>query len=128
MLNINRKNNSEWEFPTINSLLQIAPWDTMAVLYSGLMPIVRAHPNLFRPHISEFFVMQTDPITIKLQKLEVLELLVDERNVASVLSELQTYVRWYSYTPLVARAVQAMSTVALNVGELRMASWYGGAG
>ncbi|CAD7934967.1 unnamed protein product [Amoebophrya sp. A25] len=101
--------------PPLLRCLRAAPWDNMAVLFTGFIPILRRHPLLFKPYLADFFVMQMDPNSIKLLKVEVLEQLADEVNVAKILAELKQYVRWHSYPPLVARSIRAISNVALSV-------------
>eukprot|EP00392_Amoebophrya_sp_AT5.2_P013898 g14030.t1 len=106
--------------PALLRSVRTGSWDSMTVLFSGFLPILRTHPSLFRPYLSDFFVMQMDPNSIKLLKVEVLELLADAKNCGQILAELKQYARekfplHNTYAPLVGRSIRAISNVALGV-------------
>ncbi len=68
--------------------------ESINLIYSVLFPLIKNHISLWRAHIEEFLVLQSDPTSIKLLKVELLELLVDRENVGLVVRELTNYVRW----------------------------------
>ncbi len=91
--------------------------ETLAMLYAGILPLIKEHRGLWRPYLEEFYISQSDQSTIKTQKVDILETLCNESNVNLVVRELTTYVRWQTCMPLVARAVKAMGNIALSVSS-----------
>merc|ERR1719399_210737 len=83
-----------------------------------MMPIITAHPALFRLSIREFFVRSFDSPPVKQLRLKAIETLCDESNVQLVLKELQVYVSWHSKPDFVARAVQSIAHIALKVSSV----------
>lgn len=100
--------------PLLRCLRQ-APAESAHVLLGSMARIAEARPNLLRASVREFFVQSFDFPGVKDLKLRILEGLVDETNVQTVLRELQAYVCWQSHPEFVARAVKSIAHVALKI-------------
>lgn len=100
--------------PLLRCLKQAAPGN-LHTLLTAMLPLVKARPELFRPHIREFFVQSFDFPWVKQQKLKALELLADETNVQMVLRELQVYISWHSLPEFVTLAVQSIAHIGIKI-------------
>jgi AP-1 complex subunit beta-1 len=76
--------------------------------------IVQKQPTLFENHVKVFFCKFNDPLYVKLEKIEILIKVVDEKNAESILSELQDYCNDMDMD-LVSASVKAIGQIILKV-------------
>ena len=76
--------------------------------------ILQKQPTLFENHVKVFFCKFNDPLYVKLEKIEVLIKVVDEKNAESILSELQDYSNDLDLD-LVSASVKAIGQIILKV-------------
>lgn len=100
-----------------------APLVSLALLpipeaqYVGLKNIriiLERHPQVLTRELRVFFIKYSDPLYLKLEKLEILVRLAAEANAALLLGELKEYAMEIE-PMLVARAVQCMGAVAIKL-------------
>ncbi|MFH4978894.1 hypothetical protein AB6A40_005603 [Gnathostoma spinigerum] len=89
--------------------------EVQSIVLVNIATICANNPNMFEPFLKNFFVRPSEPVHIKLLKLQVLTSLVSETNVQLILRELQTYV---SMPELASAAVEAIGQCALRVGAV----------
>lgn len=53
--------------------------------------ILQKQPTLFESHVKVFFCKFNDPLYVKLEKIEILVKVVDDKNAEKILEELQDY-------------------------------------
>lgn len=99
--------------PLLRCLVR-APDEATHTLMLQLLPLIKAHPELFRAWIREFFVKSFEAPKVKKLKLEILEVLCDESNVQLILKEMQCYAHWHSQPIFIAEVVQTITKVALK--------------
>lgn len=76
--------------------------------------ILQKAPNLFENHVKVFFCKFNDPLYVKLEKIEVMVRVVDEKNAESILGELQDYCNDIDLD-LVTASVKAIGQIILKV-------------
>jgi vesicle coat complex subunit len=57
------------------------------IVLTNLITLIKDRPEYFRSELNEFFVLSNDPHFIKILKLEILTLLVEENNSTKILKE-----------------------------------------
>jgi len=76
--------------------------------------IVQQFPEVLRQEVKIFFCKYNDPIYVKLEKLELMIMLVEERNVDTVLSELKEYASMVD-VEFVRKSVRAIGRIAIKL-------------
>jgi len=76
--------------------------------------IVQQFPDVLRQEVKIFFCKYNDPIYVKLEKLELMIMLVEERNVDTVLSELKEYASMVD-VEFVRKSVRAIGRIAIKL-------------
>ena len=69
---------------------------------------------MFENHVKVFFCKFNDPLYVKLEKIEILIKVVDEKNAESILGELQDYCNDIDLD-LVTASVKAIGQIILKV-------------
>nr|CDS22201.1 AP 3 complex subunit beta 2 [Echinococcus granulosus] len=87
------------------------------VVLSNVASMSLLHPNLFEPHLRIFFVFNSDPIQVKLLKLEILTNLINTSTSSIILREFQAYVD-SSDEGLVLATVQCIGRCASMVPQI----------
>lgn len=59
------------------------------VALRNILLIIQRRPSVLKNEVKVFFCKYTDPIYVKMTKLEIIYRLADERNMEQVLAELQ---------------------------------------
>ncbi|KAH7826863.1 Adaptor protein complex 1 (AP-1), beta subunit [Monocercomonoides exilis] len=101
--------------PPLVSLLSSPP-EVRYVALRNLNLIVQRLPSLLSGEIKVFFSKYNDPIYVKMEKLEIMMLLVNESNVTNVLNELKEYATEVD-VDFVRKAVRAMGRCAILLPE-----------
>ncbi|XP_059383246.1 AP-4 complex subunit beta-1-like [Carassius carassius] len=78
--------------------------------------VMRSQPGLFATHYKRFFCEYSEPSYIKFRKMEILEELVNDENVALVLEELRSYCTDVS-PELAQAAIAAIGRIARTYSE-----------
>ena len=76
--------------------------------------VVQRYPDVLRSEIRIFFCKYNDPIYVKLEKLELMISLAEERNVDTVLSELKEYATMVD-VEFVRKSVRAIGRIAVKL-------------
>lgn len=97
--------------PPLVSLLS-GPPEIRYVALRNLNVIIQRLPSLLTQDIKTFFCKYNDPVYVKLEKLEIMMLLVNEQNVGNVLNELKEYASEVD-VDFVRKAVRAMGRCAI---------------
>lgn len=91
-----------------------APLEVQSVVLTSIASLTVNRRSLFEPYLKSFFVRTSDPMHIKLLKLEVVTNLATEGTAPVVLRELQTYVAG-GEGALAAAAIQAIGRLAVAI-------------
>lgn len=95
-------------------LLLSKPLEIQFVVLRNVILLLLAQPGLFRLDVSMFFCHHSDLVSVKDTKLEIIYLLANEDNFATVLRELEHYSR--GSDPLLARkALRAIGNLAVKL-------------
>ena len=80
---------------TIRPLVHLIskPREIQYVVLTAIVSMVSKRTSLFEPYMKLFFVKESDPMYIRLLKLEAITAVVNESNVGFVLREFQAYLR-----------------------------------
>jgi len=78
--------------------------------------IVQQFPEVLRQEVKIFFCKYNDPIYVKLEKLELMIMLVEARNVDTVLSELKEYATMVD-VEFVRKSVRAIGRIAIKLPD-----------
>ncbi|MFO0116450.1 MAG: hypothetical protein ACK521_02125 [bacterium] len=78
--------------------------------------ILQKQPTLFENHVKVFFCKFNDPLYVKLEKIEILIKVVDDRNAEKILEELQDYSNDLDLD-LVSASVKAIGQIVLKVNK-----------
>ncbi|KAA6390043.1 MAG: putative AP-1 complex subunit beta-1 [Streblomastix strix] len=97
--------------PPLISLLSSPP-EIRYVALRNISLVVQRLPNLLAGEIKAFFCKYNDPLYVKLEKLEIMMLLVSSNNVGSVLTELREYAAEVD-VDFVRKAVRAIGRCAI---------------
>ena len=76
--------------------------------------ILQKHPNIFDKNIKVFFVRYTDPLYVKMEKLDVLVKVADNGNIDLIMSELKEYC-YYIDEEFARKSVKTIGHVAIKV-------------
>jgi AP-1 complex subunit beta-1 len=101
--------------PPLVSLISQLP-EIRYVALRNLNIIIQRLPQLLVNEIKVFFCKYNDPIYVKLEKLEIIMLLVNEDNVKHVLAELREYATEVD-VDFVRKAVRAIGRCAILLSD-----------
>ncbi|KAI9297823.1 Adaptor protein complex beta subunit [Neoconidiobolus thromboides FSU 785] len=99
--------------PPLVTLLSESP-ELQYVILRNLEIILQQYPTVLSKEIRVFFCKYTDPLYVKLEKLELMVKLVNEKNADQVLMELKEYSSEVD-VDFVQRAIRAISRIALKI-------------
>ncbi|CAH0562703.1 unnamed protein product [Brassicogethes aeneus] len=91
--------------------------EVQSVVLNSIASISSKNKAMFDPYLKSFFVRTSDPLNIKLLKLEILTNLTSDSNVSIILRELQTYIS-NSDKNFVAATIQAIGRCACSISEV----------
>lgn len=91
--------------------------EVQSVVLNAIASISSQNKRMFETYLKTFFVRTSDPINIKLLKLEILTNLTSDANVSIILRELQTYIS-NSDKKFVAATIQAIGRCACSISEV----------
>ena len=106
--------------PPLVSLLASEP-EIQYVSLRCISLIVQKYPDLLQANIKAFFCKYTDPIYIKLEKLDLLIRLVTQGNVDQVLTELKDYATEVD-VEFVRRTVRGVGKIAVKLNNVDAAA------
>lgn len=78
--------------------------------------ILEKYPNILSKELRVFFIKYSDPLYLKLEKLEIMVRLANESNSELLLSELREYAMEFE-PALVSKAIKSIGTVAIKLKE-----------
>ncbi|KAK6188892.1 hypothetical protein SNE40_004974 [Patella caerulea] len=87
------------------------------VVLSNVATMTSRRKGMFEPHLKSFYIRSSDPLHIKLLKLEILTNLATESNISTILREFQTYVTSPD-KDFAAATIQAIGRCASNIAEV----------
>ncbi|KAK7499691.1 hypothetical protein BaRGS_00009032 [Batillaria attramentaria] len=87
------------------------------VVLSNIATMTTKRKGMFEPYLKSFYVRSSDPLHIKLLKLEILTNLATETNISTILREFQTYVT-SSDKDFAAATIQAIGRCASSISEV----------
>ncbi|KII67171.1 AP-2 complex subunit beta [Thelohanellus kitauei] len=99
--------------PPLISFLSLDP-EIQYVALRNINLIIQKYPALLQNELASFFVKYNDPLYIKIEKLEILLILLDENNVNKVLDELKDYAA-DADVEFVKKTINGIGTCALKV-------------
>jgi AP-1 complex subunit beta-1 len=100
--------------PPLVTLAQAAQPEVQYVALRNVNLIVQKRPNLLSHKIKVFFCKYNDPIYVKMEKLDILVKLVNDKNVEQVLLELKEYATEVD-VEYVRRAVRTIGRCAIKL-------------
>ena len=99
--------------PPLVTLLNSEP-EIQYVALRNINIIVQKRPQILDNEIKVFFCKYNDPIYVKMEKLEIIIRLANDRNIDSVLSELKEYAQEVD-VEFVRRSVRAIGRIAIKL-------------
>lgn len=87
------------------------------VILNGILTFVENNPDMFRPHLSDFFVESTEPVYIRKIKIDIVTLLANEGNISRILREFKIYVSQED-KDFVKATIQAIGRCAMLLPEV----------
>jgi len=87
------------------------------VVLANIQTMAATKPELFEPHLTEFFVRATDPSFIRNLKLEIISSVATAENISKILKELKTYIN-REEKEFVANTIQAIGRCAISVPDI----------
>uniref|UniRef100_A0A0B7B0H2 AP-3 complex subunit beta n=1 Tax=Arion vulgaris TaxID=1028688 RepID=A0A0B7B0H2_9EUPU len=87
------------------------------VVLSNIATMTNKRRGIFEPYLKSFYVRSSDPLHVKLLKLEILTSLATETNISTILREFQTYVT-SSDKEFAAATIQAIGRCASSIAEV----------
>ncbi|CAG5115388.1 unnamed protein product [Candidula unifasciata] len=87
------------------------------VVLSNIASMTSKRRGIFEPYLKSFYVRSSDPLHVKLLKLEILTSLATETNISTILREFQTYVT-SSDKEFAAATIQAIGRCASSIAEV----------
>ncbi|XP_059154175.1 AP-3 complex subunit beta-2-like [Physella acuta] len=87
------------------------------VVLSNIATMTNKRRGMFEPYLKSFYVRFSDPLHVKLLKLEILTSLATETNISTILREFQTYVT-SSDKEFAAATIQAIGRCASSIAEV----------
>jgi len=100
--------------PLITLLSNSKENEIQYVALRNMSLVLQQYPDVLRSEIRIFFCKYNDPIYVKLEKLELMNMLVNDKNVDTVLSELREYATTAD-VEFVRKSVRAIGRVALKL-------------
>lgn len=97
--------------------LLTAPPEMQFVALRNMSLLLRAYPKLFDDDASVFFASYSDPLYVKIEKLDILVRLANVKNGKQIISELKEYASEVDYT-FVRKAVSALGRLAVRLPAL----------
>jgi vesicle coat complex subunit len=99
-----------------NSLMTImmSSPENQYVLLRSLKAVVQKRPYLLDKDFKYFFVQYNDPIYVKLEKIDILYKLCDNKNFESILSELKSYALTEVDVELVKKSIKYMGYIGFK--------------
>jgi len=99
-----------------NSLMTImmSSPENQYVLLRSLKAVVQKRPYLLDKEFKYFFVQYNDPIYVKLEKIDILYKLCDNKNFESILSELKSYALTEVDAELVKKSIRYMGYIGFK--------------
>ncbi|PAV83754.1 hypothetical protein WR25_13322 isoform B [Diploscapter pachys] len=99
--------------PPMVTLLSAEP-EIQYVALRNINLIVQKRPDILKQEMKVFFVKYNDPIYVKMEKLDIMIRLAQQRNIAQVLSELKEYATEVD-VDFVRKSVRAIGRCAIKV-------------
>lgn len=99
--------------PPLVTQLSAAP-EIRYVALRNINLIIQKYPHILQADIKVFFCKYNDPLYVKMEKLELMMLLVSEQNIQSVLSELKEYASEVD-VDFVRKSVRAIGRCAIRL-------------
>jgi AP-3 complex subunit beta len=87
------------------------------VVLNGIASMAATNPDMFRPCLSDFFILSTDPSFIRTLKLDIITRLANESNISKILREVRTYVTQED-KDFVKASIQAIGRCATSIPEV----------
>ncbi|ESO88349.1 hypothetical protein LOTGIDRAFT_126173 [Lottia gigantea] len=87
------------------------------VVLSNVATMTSRRKGMFEPYLKSFYIRSSDPLHIKLLKLEILTNLATETNISTILREFQTYVTSPD-KDFAAATIQAIGRSASSIAEV----------
>ncbi|KAH9524487.1 AP-3 complex subunit beta-2 [Bulinus truncatus] len=87
------------------------------VVLSNIATMTNRRRGMFEPYLKSFYVRFSDPLHVKLLKLEILTSLATETNISTILREFQTYVT-STDKEFAAATIQAIGRCASSIAEV----------
>lgn len=87
------------------------------VVLNGILTFVESNPDMFRPHLSDFFIESAEPTYIRKIKIDIITLLANEGNISRILREFKSYVS-QEEKEFVKATIQAIGRCALRLPEV----------
>jgi vesicle coat complex subunit len=84
------------------------------LLLRSMHAIVQKRPNLLDKEFRYFFILYTDPVYIKIEKMDILYKLADSKNYEYLLAEFRTYACLEFDTEIVKKAVEYLGKIAFK--------------
>jgi len=82
------------------------------------LPLAARCPDLLRSFLPAFWIRSDDSHPTQEVKLELIEMLADERNSTAVMREFQVYFRWHRRQDFIHSCMKRMSNIALKIPAL----------
>jgi AP-3 complex subunit beta len=87
------------------------------VILNGILTLVESNPDMFRPHLSDFFVESIEPTYIRKIKIDIVTILANEGNISRILREFKIYVSQED-KDFVKASIQAIGRCAMLLPEV----------
>jgi AP-1 complex subunit beta-1 len=78
--------------------------------------ILQRQPNIFEQNVRVFFCKFNDPVYVKLEKIDILVKVADEKNADVILNELKEYANDLELE-LIRQSIRAIGTIILRVDK-----------
>lgn len=98
------------------SLVSLPIPEAQYVGLKNIRIILEKYPNCLSKELRVFFIKYSDPLYLKLEKIDILVRLANESNSALLLSELKEYAMEFEPT-LITKAVNAIGAVAIKLAD-----------
>lgn len=94
--------------------LLTAPHEIQYIALRNIKFILDKRPTIFDQNIKIFFIKYTDPVYVKLEKIEVLKRVANVSNIELILSELKEYARDFD-VDCMRRAIRSIGHIIFSV-------------
>jgi AP-1 complex subunit beta-1 len=78
--------------------------------------ILHKHPSIFESNVRVFFCKFNDPVYVKLEKIDILVRVADDKNADVILNELKEYANDIELE-LIRKSIRAIGTIILRVDK-----------